>query len=1132
MLTPGGGGWGAQPSTGDQRAHRLAADAGGGDTMTDRSFESLAFEIPDVVPLLLRARDGQRRALVTAAEDRSKLERETREGRAGANARVDAIAPDQTLLDRFSRAWNEYGEPGGEPIAAGPAPASIDSATSAWRDAVGRCKGHLDRFREARTRYEAQSQKLFSRAGPPPRIPDEFRQDLWAMQAIIDAWPELRAREVDDTVADLAARGRSDVAARAAGREAELASIMAEAESEVAVAAGLLGTSGMAWSQLLDRDWSAPPWVDGRARVGTFDVAAPGRSLAQAACVLPFPASRGLAIDAPAARREDAIALARSIVLRVLASTPPGKTEVTFIDPVAIGASIADLLHLGDYDARLVDTRPRTSMAEIESRLAEHASHVETVISKYLRGQFRSLDEYNQAAGEMAEALRLVVIFDFPAQFSDRATEQLLSIIENGPRCGIVTLLVHDPERKPSREVSTERLLRSMDRLTWRGDRVVVRTGAVDVPIEVVPDRCPDLLFDVGGKPQSPAAQLLAAIGSAARRTEDTVIDLDRTFRILGGLIDGGLATRVPELAPAAAPVVPSLPDTWWAGTTATRAVAPIGRIGAQDIASLHFSSTEIAGGALMIGLPRSGKTTSLHAAILSMCLLYGPDELELYLIDAKHGVEFNAYRELPHARMVAINREREFAVAVLQSLDREIERRAATMKQETPGRTNLQEYRAASGAKLPRIVVVIDEFHELFELDDQFGQAAFDAFSNIVRQGPFAGVHLVLASQTLTSMPAMDRSTLMLLPTRVAFACNDSDAQLVMGDDNPEPRFLEKAGDGLLNANRGNPTNNQRFRGVYVDADERTALVDAMVRRAVADGFDRRPRVFDGDAMVRRESVASSAFLQPDERPHRVRCLVGEALALESDLAIVFRRDQEANLLVVAPGDDDGLPEVTGMGVLHSVLLAARAQAGHVVVLDFTNDEGHAGTLDLDGLCERLSVAYHRRQRSVAAIRELAALVDERVALEDHRSTAVVLVICGIGRAGDLDPDAYAMDDEEEPLATALLRVLRDGPEVGVHTTVLTDSAGALQRRLGTHAMDRFGFRIAGRLRGDSERQAVLDDFRGLEVRGSQLVLFDRRTERRTKFQPYGPLDEAWLALAMIEADLQPTTSREDTDR
>ena len=69
-------------------------------------------------------------------------------------------------------------------------------------------------------------------------------------------------------------------------------------------------------------------------------------------------------------------------------------------------------------------------------------------------------------------------------------------------------------------------------------------------------------------------------------------------------------------------------PGTWWAATTAPSACAPIGRSGANDLASLYFSSTEIAGGAIVVGLPRSGKSTALHAAILSLSIIYSPREL------------------------------------------------------------------------------------------------------------------------------------------------------------------------------------------------------------------------------------------------------------------------------------------------------------------------------------------------------------------------------------------------------------------------------------------------------------------------------------------------------------------------
>ena len=61
----------------------------------------------------------------------------------------------------------------------------------------------------------------------------------------------------------------------------------------------------------------------------------------------------------------------------------------------------------------------------------------------------------------------------------------------------------------------------------------------------------------------------------------------------------------------------------------------------------------------------------------------YTPEELELYLVDFKQGVEFKTYaaHELPHARVVAIESDREFGLSVLEKLDAELRRRAESFR-------------------------------------------------------------------------------------------------------------------------------------------------------------------------------------------------------------------------------------------------------------------------------------------------------------------------------------------------------------------------------------------------------------------------------------------------------------------
>ncbi|HUC14658.1 MAG TPA: FtsK/SpoIIIE domain-containing protein [Acidimicrobiales bacterium] len=1075
--------------------------------------------------LLAHVRDAYQKHLVATASSRASLDRRLQQSRLQAETDSKRFAPDPSLLDRYSRAWNEFGEAGGPTELTVVTPTSLAQAEATWSRCTERCERVLTDYRRARQEYDEGRRRLFGKPKNEPRIRDQFRFDLWTMKAVLDALPLLREEHCAAVTAAVTQDLTATFHAEVSQRDAQFNQLLETSRPDISLAIQLFGVLGQSWPKV-HGDGPTPLASREHAlvRLGRFVSVAPQAVPVEVPCVIEFPSQRGLAVEAPASRRDEALSLARSVVLRSLMSMPPGQLHMSIFDPVAMGQSFADFLHLGDFDERLMDSKPRTSAREIEGRLEGHIAHLETVIGKYLRGQFSTIRDYNLQADEMAEPYRLLVVCDYPTQFTDRASEMLLSLLENGARCGIHVIVLYDPELGSSGRVPLGRLLADADRISWSGQNIHVELAPGPLAVDVVPDHCPEIGFTTDGAPATDAAHFLVRLGTAAREAEDRVVELGQTFQLLKRSMAAGSASHLPVLGPDAVPVKVEQPATWWSGDSSSGATAILGRAGALTVAPLYFSSTDIAGGALMVGLPRSGKTTSLHASILSLAILYSPEELELYLIDAKHGVEFNAYRDLPHARMVAINSEREFAVAVLSSLDSEIARRAALMKERAPGRTNLRDYRSATGERMPRIVVIIDEFHEVFEEDDRLGQQAFAAFSNIVRQGPFAGVHLVLASQTLSSMPAMDRNTLTLLPARVAFACNDSDGQVVMGDSNPDVRFLSRAGEGLLNPNRGDPTHNLKFQGTFVSPEHREQLVRQIVAKAAATGWDRHPRVFDGDSLADRGAVAPEVFARAADRPHRVRFVAGEPLTLEERLALTLRRATGHNVLLIGPADDDGVPGPGLLGVLHSLLIAAAHQAPDTHVIDFINDEGEAAShrgdtrIPLSELCQSLGLHVHRRRALDTTLDETAQIVAERIALEDYRSVGRLLVLFGVQRATGLDPESF----EDDTPAAALQSILRDGPEVGVHTVIVADTLAGLQRRLGPSALEHVGLRLAGRLGSDQDRQQVLDEYRSVDLRAHQLALFDRERDSRLKFRPYGPVTHDWLTVTSLDAQFQ----------
>ena len=486
---------------------------------------------------------------------------------------------------------------------------------------------------------------------------------------------------------------------------------------------------------------------------------------------------------------------------------------------------------------------------------------------------------------------------------------------------------------------------------------------------------------------------------------------------------------------------------------------------------------------------------------ITTMSMLYAPDELELYLIDAKHGVEFKAYENLPHARMVSIRSEREFSVAVLKSIQAKIKERAGIIKAQGEGLSNLTEYRAATSAKLPRIIVVIDEFHELFEEPDAIGLEAFAAFSDIVRMGPFSGVHMVVASQTLSSMPAMDRQTLTLLPQRVTFMCNEYDAEIVMGDTNKAPRLLSKTGEGIFNPARGDESWNQPFQGLYIPPDVRRRLLADMRQLADDSGWTRKPRVFDGDAVVARP------VLPLDRHPtNRFVVPLGEPLTLADSERVTLSRARGGNLLLVGDRTQEESADSAVRGVLHSVLLAAASQKASVAVVDLVGDEDLDEGLSVAEVARAAGARYERSSGLAAVLRECARTVVSRTTDGDYTARTHVAILRGVQRARELiPPDPYLLpgDDDSPDLMTDLVKTVNGGPEVGVHIIVSTDHARAVEAKLGRELLEEFGLRVVGSSADQYDLSVVNSPYGSAElIRPGQLHIADvlRGSTRRAR--------------------------------
>src|SRR6185503_400491 len=285
--------------------------------------------------------------------------------------------------------------------------------------------------------------------------------------------------------------------------------------------------------------------------------------------------------------------------------------------------------------------------------------------------------------------------------------------------------------------------------------------------------------------------------------------------------------------------------EKFWTRSSTDDLQVPIGRLGATRLQNLKLGRG-VAQHVLIAGKTGFGKSTLLHALVTNMDMWYHTYEVEFYLIDFKKGVEFKTYatHNLPHARAIAVESDREFGLSVLQRLDGELARRGDLFRR--AGVQDLASYRRSPGAQtMPRTLLIIDEFQEFFSEDDKLAQDASVLLDRLVRQGRAFGIHVLLGSQTIGGTSGLSRSTLGQMAIRIALQTSEADSQLILGDSNSAARLLTRPGEAIYNDAGGLVEGNSPFQISWLPDEQRDQYLKAVSEKARANG---------GAAATRRE--------------------------------------------------------------------------------------------------------------------------------------------------------------------------------------------------------------------------------------------------------------------------------------
>ncbi len=279
-----------------------------------------------------------------------------------------------------------------------------------------------------------------------------------------------------------------------------------------------------------------------------------------------------------------------------------------------------------------------------------------------------------------------------------------------------------------------------------------------------------------------------------------------------------------------------------------------------------------------------SGKSNFLHVLIQNLAFYYDPDEVQLFLLDYKEGVEFNAYTDpiLEHARLVSVASSVGYGMSFLSWLCKEMQKRAELFKQFKV--KDLSDYRKHE--KMARLIVVVDEFQVLFS--DKSKGSVERSLNTLLKKGRSYGVHLVLATQTMRG-GEIDSSFKAQIANRIALPMDAEDSTKILGDDAACELVRPE---GIFNNNGGNRKYHTKM-SIPKAPDDFTAFI-----KKIHEEFNQRNltpiehKIYNGEKPLEMPNTLKA---------NEMRLHLGKKVDYEQKDLVVEFESNESHLLVVS---------------------------------------------------------------------------------------------------------------------------------------------------------------------------------------------------------------------------------------
>ena len=526
----------------------------------------------------------------------------------------------------------------------------------------------------------------------------------------------------------------------------------------------------------------------------------------------------------------------------------------------------------------------------------------------------------------------------------------------------------------------------------------------------------------------------------------------------------------------------PKIDETEYAVTTSVIEV-PIGKTANGETVEFKMDVNRGHYHAFVIGETGSGKSRFLHDIIINMIAKYSPEDVELYLMDFK-GVEFNPYRDIKHSRVILVDRADErITYEVIRELQQKMEERQKILA--AAGASDVDEFNKMSADKhISQIILVADECQTLFSDDASNNKLQRDMIATIAliaQQGRAYGVHLLLATQSLSNAPLLGASILNQIGEHYILPCLPADAQKLVPDHERKDTetVVSQMEKGKGQCYYQGADGKFLFTFSYIPKGEvQDSLIDAAKKKS--DEHNSNGQVYFSGSLQYAMDEQTIDVIAAKGRRHIVAS-PGQSIAISQSPVTIPLRDESGENIILLGINDKQYVTRTSINTLVSMIATSRSKEldYEFVVMDCMkcdDDEPYMDILDklqAEGMCrlvrprDRKALLYQLCKDIASGtarptmltilgeetFRELKfdepldiaeennstqANVEEPMSFDDALSMMNML-----GNPVTSKPQTDSGISDIKTVMQALEYILDRGPENGVHTIMQLDRIG-----------------------------------------------------------------------------------------